>query len=240
MNATTYPIFLVGGSKGGVGKSLVSLAFTDYLQRQGIPVTLVETDTSNPDVMKAVQEEMHCIAYDLDEADGWIGLVNFCDEHHDAAVIVNTAARNQPGVAQFGATLATTLGELRRQLVVLWVINRQRDSLELLHAFSRTFPDAVTHVVRNGYFGTSDKFALYQASQLRRTVEARGHSLDFPDLADRVADELRIQRMSIRKAARKMHIGERAELLRWRVLCDVMFSKVLGASEATPEQAHEQ
>jgi hypothetical protein len=227
LDTTIYPIYLVGGSKGGVGKSFVSLALADYLQRQDIHVTLVETDTSNPDVMKSVQDEMHCIAYGLDEADGWIGLVNFCDEHRDAAVIVNTAARNQAGVARFGATLASTLGELQRQLVVLWVINRQRDSLELLHAFSRTFPDAITHVVRNGYFGTPDKFTLYQVSQLRQTIEARGQSLDFPYLADRVADELRSQRMSIHKASETMHIGERAELLRWRALCDTMFARVM-------------
>ncbi|WP_321800142.1 P-loop NTPase [Burkholderia sp. BCC1988] len=230
--ATTYPIYLVGGSKGGVGKSFVSLALADHLQRHDLPVVLVETDTSNPDVMKAVQDELRCIAYSLDEAEGWIGLVNFCDEHRDAAVVVNTAARSQTGVARFGATLASTLGELRRELVVLWVINRQRDSLELLRAFSPTFPDATIHVVRNGYFGASDKFALYQASQLRKTVEARGHTLDFPDLADRVADELRSQRMSIRVASETMHIGERAELLRWRSMCDAMFSTMTGTTGA--------
>jgi hypothetical protein len=169
---------------------------------------------------------MRCIAYNLDDADGWIGLVNFCDEQRDAAIVVNTAARSQNGVEQFGATLAGALGELRRRLVVLWVINRQRDSLELLNAFSETFPDAVTNVVRNGYFGPAEKFTLYQGSQLRRSIEARGHSLDFPDLADRVADELRSQRMSIRKAAETMHIGERVELMRWRSLCDAMFAKV--------------
>lgn len=233
--ATTYPIYLVGGSKGGVGKSFVSVALADHLQRHDVPVVLVETDTSNPDVMKAIQDEMPCIAYSLDEADGWIGLVNFCDDHRDAAVVVNTAARSQTGVARFGATLAGTLGELRRRLVVLWVINRQRDSLELLHAFRQTFPDALAHVVRNGYFGTSDQFTLYQGSQLRQTIEASGRSLDFPDLADRVADELRSRRMSIRVAAQAMHIGERAELLRWRALCDTMFSSVIGIDGAARE-----
>ncbi|HDR9501216.1 protein mobD [Burkholderia pyrrocinia] len=233
--AMTYPIYLVGGSKGGVGKSFVSLALADHLQRNDVPVVLVETDTSNPDVMKAVLDEVPCIAYSLDEAEGWIGLVNFSDEHRNAAVVVNTAARSQTGVARFGATLASTLGELRRKLVVLWVINRQRDSLELLRAFSPTFPDATIHVVRNGYFGAPEKFALYQASQLRKTIEARGHTLDFPDLADRVADELRSQRMSIRVASETMHIGERAELLRWRSLCDTMFSTMIGATGADDE-----
>lgn len=220
------PIYMVGGGKGGVGKSFVTLALVDYLRWTDVNVVLVETDTSNPDVMKAVHDEIECGSFDLDDASGWIDFVNFCDMHRDATVVVNTAARSQTGVAQYGGTLASTLDELARRLVVLWVINRQRDSLELLLKFGATFPNAVTHVVRNGYFGPPEKFTLYRDSQLRKAVEAQGQSLDFPDLADRVADELRSQRLSVRKAAETMHIGERAELLRWRAACSTMFAKV--------------
>ncbi|MGF6985559.1 hypothetical protein QFZ99_005100 [Paraburkholderia atlantica] len=220
------PIYMVGGSKGGVGKSFVTLVLVDHLRWTDVNVVLVETDTSNPDVMKAVHGEIECGSCDLDDVSGWIDFINFCDRHRDATVVVNTAARSQTGVAQYGGTLAGTLDELARQLVVLWVINRQRDSLELLLRFGATFPNAVTHVVRNGYFGSPEKFTLYRDSQLRRAVEERGQSLDFPDRADRVADELRSQRLSIRKAAETMHIGERAELLRWRALCGSMFARV--------------
>ncbi|WP_322041537.1 protein mobD [Burkholderia diffusa] len=220
------PIYLVGGSKGGVGKSFVTLALVDYLQRTDINVVLVETDTSNSDVMKAVHAEIECASCDLDDVSGWIDFVNFCDVHRDAIVVVNTAARSQAGVEQYGGTLASALDELARRLVVLWVINRQRDSLELLLKFGATFPNAITHVVRNGYFGSPDKFTLYRDSQLRNAVEAQGQSLDFPDLADRVADELRSQRLSVGKAAQTMHIGERAELLRWRAIYGTMFAKL--------------
>lgn len=220
------PIYMVGGSKGGVGKSFVTLALVDYLQRTDINVVLVETDTSNPDVMKAVHAEIECASCNLDDVSGWIDFVNFCDTHRDAIVVVNTAARSQAGVEQYGGTLASALDELARRLVVLWVINRQRDSLELLLKFGATFPNAITHVVRNGYFGSPDKFTLYRASQLRNAVEAQGQSLDFPDLADRVADELRSQRLSVGKAAQTMHIGERAELLRWRAIYGTMFAKL--------------
>ncbi|PVX83215.1 protein mobD [Paraburkholderia unamae] len=220
------PIYMVGGSKGGVGKSFVTLALVDYLRRMEVNVVLVETDTSNPDVMKAVHDEIECGSCDLDDVSGWIDFVNFCDLHPDATVVVNTAARSQAGVAQYGGTLASTLDELARRLVVLWVINRQRDSLELLLRFGATFPNAITHVVRNGYFGSPDKFTLYRDSQLRNAIEAQGQSLDFPDLADRVADELRSQRLSVSKAAEMMHMGERAELLRWRAVCGTMFARV--------------
>jgi hypothetical protein len=94
----------------------------------------------------------------------------------------------------------------------------------------------MTHVVRNGYFGAPDKFTLYQESQLRKAIETKGRSLDFPDLADRVADELRSQRISIRNAAEVMQIGQRAELFRWRELCDAMFSKAIGSEEVSHEQ----
>lgn len=227
MATENHPIYMVGGSKGGVGKSFVTLALVDYLRRAGAHVVLVETDTSNPDVMKAVCDEIECASCDLDEPGGWIDFVNFCDAHRDAAVIVNTAARNQTGVSQYGGTLASTLDELARRLVVLWVINRQRDSLELLLEFGETFPHALTHVVCNGYFGTPDKFTLYRESKVRKIVETQGQSLDFPDLADRVADELRSQRLSIGKAAETMHIGERAELLRWRELYTGMFDRLI-------------
>jgi hypothetical protein len=226
MATKDHPIYMVGGSKGGVGKSFVTLALIDYLRRADVHVVLVETDTSNPDVMKAVHDEIECASCDLDDPGGWIDFVNFCDTHRDATVVVNTAARSQTGVAQYGGTLAGTLDELARRLVVLWVINRQRDSLELLIEFGETFPQALTHVVRNGYFGTPDKFTLYRESKLRKAVEVQGQSLDFPDLADRVADELRSQRLSIHKAAETMHIGERAELLRWRALYSDMFARV--------------
>ncbi|MGF6644259.1 protein mobD [Paraburkholderia sp. GAS82] len=224
------PIYVIGGSKGGVGKSLVTLALVDYLLRMDVNVVLVETDTSNPDVMKAVHDEIECGSCDLDDVSGWIDFVNFCDLHRDATVVVNTAARSQAGVARYGGTLANALDELARRLVVLWVINRQRDSLELLLKFGATFPSAVTHVVRNSYFGAPEKFALYRESNLRKAIETQGRSLDFPDLADRVADELRSQRLSIRKAAETMHLGERAELLRWRELFSMMFAQLTPAS----------
>src|SRR5262249_38842279 len=52
---------------------------------------------------------------------------------------------------------------------------------------------------------------------LRPRIESTGgKSLSFPDLADRVADDLYKERMTIAAAAEKLPIGNRAELRRWR------------------------
>ncbi len=221
------PIYLVGGSKGGVGKSIVTMALIDYLQQRDQTVLLVETDTTNPDVWMCYRDEVETATLDLDEVDGWIALINDCESQPDHPVIINTAARNNHGVSVHGVTLDSTLTELQRQLVTLWVINRQRDSLELLKPFLEALPNAAVHVVRNLYFGESSKFELYNHSHLRETLErAGGQTLDFPDVADRISDDLFGQRLSIARAARDLPLGNRAELARWRNACARMFARI--------------
>jgi hypothetical protein len=213
-----HPIYWVGGSKGGVGKSMMTVATVDYLLQRGDEVLLVQCDTSNPDVWNAYKDELQCELVELDEADGWIDFVNMCDEHRDKVIVVNTAARNNMAVRQYGPTLDTSLDELGAKLVALWMINRQRDSLELLKDFMVAMPKADVHVVRNGYFGDERKFELYSESKVREAVEGRGgKSVTLPELADRVADDIYSQRLPLRVAAKTLPIGNRAELARWRI-----------------------
>jgi hypothetical protein len=210
-------IYWIGGSKGGVGKSMMTLATVDYLVGRGDSVLLVDCDTSNPDVWKAYREQVRTECINLDDADGWILLVNTCDTHRDRSIVINTAARNNLAVKRFGQTLDGSIEELGSRLIALWVINRQRDSLDLLTEFMATLPKALVHVVLNGYFGDAHKFELYNASKVRDVVQSRGgKSVLLPDLADRVADDLYTKRLTIEAAGKSLPIGNRAELARWR------------------------
>ena len=228
MNA---PIFYVGGSKGGVGKSKLSFALIDYLTTREKKVLLLETDTSNPDVYKThhVHENgsLVCKIVDLDVSEGWIKLVNHADEFPGHVAVINSAARSNTGIEKYGAMLRETLGELDRELMTFWMLNRQRDSLELLRGFLNAFPDALIHACRNMYFGAPEKFELYSKSKAREIIEKKGLTLDFPDLADRVADKLYSGRVPIKAALAEMPLGDRAELRRWRQKCAEMFQSVL-------------
>lgn len=229
-------IYMVDGGKGGVGKSMVCAALLDQLlmaqpaEAEGKPkgVLLVETDTSNPDVWKMYRDEVETTLIDLDDANGWIDLVNSCDAHPEAVVVVNGAARNNKGVETYSGTLSNTLEELKRNLVTLWVINRQRDSLELLKAYREALSGSTIHVVRNLHWGAEKQYELYNDSNLRIEIEeSGGFSLNFPDLADRVADDLYSRRLSIAAAMKELPIGNRAELTRWRGEVRKMFEEVL-------------
>lgn len=224
-------IIMVGGSKGGTGKSTVCSAVLDYLESQGKEPVLIETDTANPDVYKAHKVSGLTTAIELDTSEGWIDLVNFADKTRGRPLVINTAARNLTAVTKFGKTLESTLGELDRELITLWTINRQRDSLELMADYLETLPVSdrhILHVVRNLYFGEPEKFQLYNDSESRKRVEsAGGKTIDFPDLADRVADDLVTKRLTIKRASEELPIGNRAELLRWRRLAHQALGEVL-------------
>lgn len=210
-------IIFVSGSKGGVGKSILTMATLDYMTSANRLVKLVETDLANPDVWKSYGRGMDSELLDLDDEDGWISLVNMLDADPHCTFVVNTPARSNESVRNFGSILTDSLAELNRRLVTLWVINRQRDSIELLDSYMNLMPSALLHVVRNGYFGDERKFELYDQSGLKPLVKNQGGlNVYLPDLADRVTDALYTDRITIAEAAAQLKLGDRAVLQSWR------------------------
>ena len=221
-------IFLVGGGKGGVGKSLMSMALLDFLAANGQRPFLIETDTSVPDVFKTYAEAVAAEPVNLDEREGWIDLVNLVESSPESTFVINTGARNQTGVSNFGRTLSKALPELERKLVVLWMIDRKRESLELLTDFADAIPEAEVHVVRNLYLGTEKKFELYNGSKMKTAIESKGGlSLNLPELADRVTDAMNRGRLTIERAVAELSLGDRMELERWRDECKSMLAEVI-------------
>ena len=232
-------LYFIGGSKGGVGKSFLSMALADFLTKyKNRKIILVESDTSNPDVGKtfAHNDDVEVLSLSLDNADGWIELVNSC-EGSNRDLVVNSAARSGEAVEKFGGTLIGSLDELHRQLISFWVINRQRDSIELLKKYMDVVPGEL-HVVRNTFYGEPQKFELFNNSKTKIEAEKRGATIDLPDLADRVTDDLYSKRLSIVKALETMPLGNRAELKRWRAVAWKMFDDIGIASESndSPQQ----
>ena len=222
------PILLIGGGKGGVGKSLLSVALVDYVSVTDGRPFLVETDTSVPDVYKTYGGDIGAELVNLDEREGWIELVNLVDSHPDNTIVINTGARNQTGISNFGKTLSKALPQLDRKLVVFWLIDRKRESLELLSDFAGALPEAAIHVVRNMYLGTERKFELYNGSKMRASIEqGGGRSLNFPELADRVTDAMNKGRLTVAKAIGELSFGDRMELERWREECKEMFVEAI-------------
>ena len=93
----------------------------------------MDTDTDNPDVFKAHKElglpNLLCRLNSLDDADGWADLLDTVQNYPDHAVIINAAARTKTSTASYGDIMKEALREMRRELVVFWIINRHRTGI---------------------------------------------------------------------------------------------------------------
>jgi hypothetical protein len=161
------------------------MALSHYLLKRNEDVLLVEADTANPDVGKAYGKTVETVYLNLDEKEGWMDLANRLAENPNQSAVINTPARSGEGVKLYGALLSDSLSELQRKLLTLWVINSQRDSLQLLREYLDSMHAGTTYVLRNLYHGPERKFELYNSSKIRETVEIAGKTLNFPDVSSR-------------------------------------------------------
>lgn len=219
-------VIIVGGGKGGVGKSMVTMGVIDTLLTSGEQVVLVESDDSNPDTYKALNKIVKSEICNLDNEDGFINLGNIIEQNPAAYIVVNSAARATKGIIAHGGIIADVAREQKRELVMLWPINRQRDSVELLKEFLDGTGDMydATFVLKNTYFGTAEKFSRFDASTQKGRVTG---TLEYPELNDLLADKIIDKRLAFSNATDGLTISERSVLTRFRNAINKTFEVLL-------------
>lgn len=228
---TSRRVFCIGNDKGGVGKSLCAMGLLDYLQSHGETPFLIEADTSNPDVWKAYGSTIDSATISLDDLEGWLALLDQCAAADERTIVLNQGARSGVSIERFGDRLLEGLRVLGSELVTFWVINNQRDSLELLRDYATYLPGTTIHVVRNEFFAPPERFVEYNGSKLRADIEAKGgRTLTMPTLATRVTSQLYgHERITLAAAATSGPFGNRIEASRWRSAVGAMFSEALAS-----------
>jgi hypothetical protein len=224
-------VYVVGNDKGGVGKSLCAMALLDYLLQQGEKPFLVECDTANPDVWKAYGDAVDSATISLDDVEGWLAVLDQCAASPEQTVVINQGARTKVAIERFGDRLLEGLRVLGSELITLWVINNQRDSLELLKDYATYLPGTIIHVVRNEFFAPPERFVDFNSSKLRIELEAKGgRTLTLPALATRVtADLYGNRRLTLGAAATTGPFGNQIEAQRWRTAVAAVFSEALAS-----------
>jgi hypothetical protein len=227
-------IFYVGGGKGGVGKSMVSITLIQFLiDRYGGEkmIHLIETDDSNPDVGRIYKGKIPMTAAMLDEDErGWILVTNLIEQSRDTIFVINSAARSNMGIRKNGRNFTTVLenGKIPYDFVVLWPMNRQKDSVTLLEDFLRYVTYGPVYSIRNNYFGKPEDFALY-AKYLKESeslVSRITKTLDFPALADIITDDFYTGGRTIPETVDNLGAFAGQSFLSWRNQVYSMFGEM--------------
>lgn len=223
-------VFYVGGSKGGVGKSMVAIALIQYLIDRfddEKSIHLLETDHGNPDVWRIYRNKLSVNLFSLDEDQkGWQGVADLIERTKDTVFVINSAATSNVGMAVHGRDFSTFLEEISDvcDFVTFWVLNRQKDSVLLLEDYLKVMDAGRLIVVRNNYWGPREEFGLYEqirdkSERIRKRVEME---LDFPSLSDLVADEFYTGGRTIPETLKHLTMFGRISFKSWyAAVCDM-------------------
>lgn len=209
-------LFIVQGGKGGVGKSITTSSAIDYiLNGLNGTVHLDDADPSNPDVAKMYNDVLNCSYTNLDNKNGFLSLIDTIDTTDCKYIIVNCPARSLAW-NDFGHMIFDNLSGLNCTMKTLWVLGRQRDSLEALQHYYDSMPETTIFPVINTYFGPKESFELWEtSSKLKPAILKKGSEIVFPSCADRVTDVMRNKRLKWNDVS-KMQLSHRIEVERFR------------------------
>lgn len=214
-------IHVFHGDKGGVGKSFASFAFGDWLiaDRGTVPL-IVDADMRNPDVSRLFAGIAPTREVDLRTHDGWIELASLLHEAGEDEVLVSLPAGIGDVLEREAVDWLESMRELRREIVLYWVINRTADSINLLRSALQTFEGNARAMVlvKNLFFGEPDRFRRWNDSKTRQAfLTAGGLEIELPDLHERVADLTAMALPPVPfSRADALRFGDQAELRRWR------------------------
>ena len=218
-------IFYVGGSKGGIGKSIISTVLIQLLidkYDESKTIHLVETDDSNPDVGRIYSDVIPVTALILDEREaGWITLYELLEENNDTLFVINSAARSNYGIEINGENFSRSLEESAAyDFVTFWPINRQLDCVTLLMDYLRVIQYGSVFTIRNNYWGAPKDFLIYDSmigklKNKEMTVSRIKSVLDFPPLNDLITLQFYSYGKTIPEVAKELNVFKRQLFMTW-------------------------
>ncbi|MCL2009131.1 MAG: hypothetical protein FWG71_01120 [Synergistaceae bacterium] len=240
-------IYYIGGSKGGVGKSIITTVLIQFLiDRYGEKKTihLVETDESNPDVGRIYNGKIPVTPLVLDEREtGWITLFELLEKNENTIFVVNSAARSSRGIEVNGENFSLALQDqsVPYDLVTFWPINRQLDCVNLLMDYLRVIRYGPVFTIRNTYWGEPKDFLIYNAmvskAKNKELAQSRINGvLDFPSLNDLITLQFYSYGKTIPEVAEMLNAFMRQIFLTWRNRAYEMFESTGLFTDETSEQ----
>jgi len=193
INLKPGTVILVDGDKGGVGKSWWSCTLLDWLLEQKVSVAAVDADTRNADVHRMFKGIMPVLHANLREHTGWMDLLDFLVANPNAITVVSLPAGIGDTMKKEGGSFIKNMKMLNRNLGLMWVMNRQADSVNLLNQALGHVGSALNFkvAVKNLMYGESERFIRWDSSNTRKKFESSGGvTIDLTELHERTVDKL--------------------------------------------------
>ena len=169
-------IHLIGGEKGGVGKSLVSRLLAQYFIDHSIPFLGFDSDRSHSALMRFYAGYASPVV--IDHYDSLDTIVEAATEQPQRRILVDLAARTQDALTSWmdDSQLLTVAPELGLRIRYWHVMDSGRDSTDLLKVLFDRYETRLNYViVQNQLRG--DDFHIFNSSGLPERAQALNASV---------------------------------------------------------------
>ena len=166
-------IHLIGGEKGGVGKSVMARVVAQYLIDESIPFLGFDTDRSHGSLLRFYADYASPIV--VDRYESLDAIVEAATADPDKRILVDLAAQTQDALARWmdDSGVLDLAGELDFTVRYWHVMDSGRDSVELLKKLFDRFGSRLQYtIVLNQLRG--DHFDVFEQSGLRERAAELG------------------------------------------------------------------
>jgi hypothetical protein len=183
-------IHLIGGEKGGVGKSLVARVLAQYLIDKNLPFLGFDTDRSHGSLMRFYTDYASAVV--VDKYESLDAIVEAAVEHPDKRVLVDLAAQTHEALIQWmdESGVLETGEELGISFCYWHVMDSGKDSVDLLKNLLDRFGSRLTYVlVLNQLRG--DNFDIFKKSgELERAQSLNAKIITLKRLHEPVMNKI--------------------------------------------------
>jgi hypothetical protein len=164
-------IHLIGGEKGGVGKSLVARLVAQYFIDHSIPFLGFDSDRSHGALLRFYAGYASPVV--VDQYDSLDAIVEAATEQPERRILVDLAAQTQQSVTNWmdESQLLELAPELGLHIRYWHVMDTGKDSVDLLHRLLDRYEQRLNYVIVQNQLRGEEFGILRQSGQLER---ARG------------------------------------------------------------------
>jgi hypothetical protein len=189
-HAATSQIHLIGGEKGGVGKSMVSRLLAQYFIDHEIPFVGFDTDRSHGSLLRFYADYASPALTDRYEA--LDAIVETAIEHPGRRVLVDLAAQTQePLVRWMEESGVLDMADLSGIQLNYWhVMDSGRDSVDLLKRLLDRFGQRVHYVIVKNQLRGDDFGQLERSGELERALGLGARVMELKKLHEAVVQKI--------------------------------------------------
>jgi hypothetical protein len=216
-------IHLIGGEKGGVGKSMVSRLLAQYFIDENIPFLGFDTDRSHSSLMRFYQGYASPILVDRYEA--LDTLIEAAIEQPHRRVLVDLAAQtHEPLVRWMEESGVLDLADVSGVAINYWhVMDAGKDSVDLLKRLLDRFGQRLQYVLVRNQLRGDDFTQLERSGEQERALGLGARVMDLKRLHDAVVQKIDASNSSFwlarngntREGGMPLGIMERQRLKLW-------------------------